>query len=110
MAVENSSAATTSQGTECREDGGVVGCFFSSIRESRSARASEYDHPARVLARFEVGERLRRLVDLVAARDELVEFESSRHVELQHPRKIDARHAGAEVAALDGLFLEHHAH
>src|SRR6185295_14150371 len=81
-----------------------------AAREVLNASASKNDDAARVFPGFQVGEGFGRLVDLVAPGDQLVQLEPTRHVELQHAGKVDARHAGAEVAALQGFFLEHHAH
>src|SRR5262245_3578807 len=84
----------------CRDRG-----RFARRRPARGRR-SEHDHAARVLARLEVGERLRRLVDLVAARDQLVELELAGGVEREHLREVLARARRAEVAAGQGLLLE----
>src|SRR5690348_1235436 len=68
------------------------------------------DHAARVAAGLEIGKSLRRLVDAIAARDELFELQLALEIERQHARKIDPRHARAEIAAGDGLLLEGQRH
>src|ERR1044071_4040329 len=80
------------------------------IRPVTGRCASKYDHAARVAARFEIGERLRRLADRIAPRDQLVELEPATHVEAEHAREIDARHARPEIAAGEGLLLERQRH
>ena len=57
----------------------------------------EHDHAARVAPVGKVVERLRRLVDPVALRDQFVELEPSGAVQRQDAREIVARAARAEV-------------
>src|SRR5262245_64300881 len=72
--------------------------------------ASKDNHAARVAARLQIGEGLRRFFDGVAPGNELVELQLAAHVEAEHARKIDPRHARAEVAAGERLLLERQRH
>src|SRR4051812_28934483 len=87
---------------------------WSSTTRMRAAmarrRASEHYDAPRVRPRLQVGERLRRLFDGVAPGDHLLELEAAAEVERKHAREIDARHAGAEIAAGEGFFLEDEGH
>src|ERR671915_1161496 len=80
------------------------------MRPLTGTRASKDYDAARVAAGLEIGEGLRRLADRVAPGDELVELELPAHVQSEHAREVDARHARAEVAAGKRLLLERQRH
>src|ERR1700684_2977699 len=79
-------------------------------RSDSSVLGLELNNAACVLAGLKIGEGLRRLLDAVAMRDQLVELEPAGRVQPEHARKIDARHAGAEIAAGECFFLEWQRH
>src|SRR5262245_56309929 len=69
----------------------------------------EDDHAPGVAPARQVLEGLRRLVDAVASRDELVQLELAALVERDQPREVVARAGRAVVAALERLLLDHQA-
>src|SRR5580658_7307794 len=81
-----------------------------SVRLREWRRRLELNNAACVLAGLKIGEGLRRLLDAVAMRDQLVELEPTGRVQREHARKIDAWHAGAEIAARECFFLEWQRH
>ena len=71
----------------------------------QTLQGSKHDHASRVLPGFEVGKGLRRLVDRVAARDQLVELELAAHVKLEQPREVVALHkTGRKTSVLHTFY------
>src|ERR1700722_3438337 len=83
---------------------------YPHFQEEQPAESLKGDDAARIFAGLEIGEGLRRLVDVVAMRDQFLELEPSCHVQPEQARVVDPRDAGSEIAAGEGFFLERQAH
>src|SRR5437868_14273596 len=76
---------------------------------ARTGALKNYD-AAGVAAGFEIGKGLRCLVDAIAPGDQLVELQPALDIKRHHASDVDARHARAELAAGEGLYLERQRH